>query len=224
MSVLAHDDVGEGSAVVFVHGFCSTRRVFGYQLLDLSTDHRVLAVDLPGFGASGWDPAASWFDQAVDGLVEVVQQAGVPGPLLAGWSLGAAVATAAASRIEGARTLLIGASLAPADPKLRASIHASICRDFPRYAAALVRQLAWSVSAESEQWLLDMALSTPIDVAVAAVLSPPPLEPVAVAASVLGRHDRLVTEAVGDVVWFEASGHAPFIEEKDRFNDLVRNL
>jgi len=48
--------------------------------------------------------------------------------------------------------------------------------------------------------------------------------PVAVAASVLGRHDRIVTQPADGVVWFEKSGHAPFIEEKDRFDELVRSL
>lgn len=224
MSVLEYDDVGDGPAVVFVHGFCSTRRAFGYQVLDLSRERRILAVDLPGFGASAWDPKRPWFEQAVDGLVEVVQEAGVAAPLLVGWSLGGCVVTAAAARIEDARTLLVGASLAPTDPKVRASVLGSIRRDFPRYATALVRQLAWNVSVETEQWMLDMALSTPVEVAAAAVLSHPPLEPVAVAASVLGRHDRIVAEPAGDVVWFEESGHAPFLEEKDRFNELVRSL
>lgn len=224
MSTLDYDDVGEGPAVVFVHGFCSTRRVFGYQLLDLASDRRVIAVDLPGFGASAWDPKRPWFEQAVDGLVEVVEETGVTSPLLAGWSLGGCVVTAAASHVAEARTLLVGASLAPADPKVRASVLGSIRRDFPRYATALVRQLAWNVSVETEQWMLDMALSTPVEVAAAAVLSHPPLEPVAVAASVLGRHDPIVTEPAGAVVWFEKSGHAPFLEEKDRFDELVRSL
>lgn len=224
MTVLAYDDAGNGPAVVFVHGFCSTRRAFGYQLLDLSTDHRVLAVDLPGFGASTFDPHRPWFDQAVDGVVAVIEEAGVDSPLLVGWSLGGSVVTAAAARVADARTVLVGASLAAADEKVRESIRASIARDFPRYATALVRQLAWNVSAETEHWLRDMALSTPVDVALSAVLSQPELEPVGHVATVLGRHDALVADAPGEVEWFDRSGHAPFIEEKDRFNAFIRTL
>ncbi len=50
-------DVGEGEPIVFVHGLTSSWQAWLENLPDFSRSHRVIALDLPGFGAS---PMPSW--------------------------------------------------------------------------------------------------------------------------------------------------------------------
>jgi pimeloyl-ACP methyl ester carboxylesterase len=45
-------DLGEGPPVVFVHGLSGSWQNWLLQLPEFARDHRVIAVDLPGFGAS----------------------------------------------------------------------------------------------------------------------------------------------------------------------------
>lgn len=49
---LASSRAGSGPPLVLAHGFTQTRRIWGGLDVDLSTDHSVVAVDLPGHGRS----------------------------------------------------------------------------------------------------------------------------------------------------------------------------
>ena len=49
---LSYVDVGQGPAVVFVHGLMSSHRTWGTQLGQLARRHRVVAPDLFGHGES----------------------------------------------------------------------------------------------------------------------------------------------------------------------------
>lgn len=87
-------DVGEGPAIVLVHGLGGQLRNFSYALLDrLTGSHRVILVDRPGSGyssvASGSAPGLLAQGALIVGLIEAL---GVERPLLVGHSLGGAVA------------------------------------------------------------------------------------------------------------------------------------
>ncbi len=49
---LAYDDLGAGPVVVLLHAGIADRSMWGHQHAALSKTHRVLAVDLPGYGES----------------------------------------------------------------------------------------------------------------------------------------------------------------------------
>ncbi len=51
-----HLDEGQGAPLVFIHGFPLDHTMWRHQIAEFRSTHRVLAVDLPGFGQS---PAAS---------------------------------------------------------------------------------------------------------------------------------------------------------------------
>ena len=51
---------GDGPPVVLVHGFTQTARSWDVIAADLARDHRVIAVDAPGHGASGDVQADLW--------------------------------------------------------------------------------------------------------------------------------------------------------------------
>jgi pimeloyl-ACP methyl ester carboxylesterase/putative sterol carrier protein len=85
-------DAGAGPPVVLLHGLGATSASMLPTLAELSHDHRVLAVDLPGFGASGkpqeqYDPAffARW-------LTAFLDAAGIERAHLIGNSMGGRIA------------------------------------------------------------------------------------------------------------------------------------
>jgi pimeloyl-ACP methyl ester carboxylesterase len=89
---LAGDEAGEGTPVVLLHGLTATRRyvVMGSRSLERS-DHRVIAYDARGHGASSPapDPDAYDYDDLVEDLRAVLDDRGIDRAVLAGASMGA---------------------------------------------------------------------------------------------------------------------------------------
>ncbi len=86
-------DTGTGPPIVLLHGINANHRSFDGWVRELSLDHRVITIDLPGHGLTGPDPARrySWREMAalVSGLTDAI---GLQRFVLAGNSLGGAVA------------------------------------------------------------------------------------------------------------------------------------
>lgn len=228
--MLASDAAGEGPPVVLLHGAFSNRRVWGYQLLDLSRDARVVAVDLPGFGASPYTGTGAWLDEAVDGVAEIARSLDET-PVVVGWSLGGVVAAAVGQRL-GASTVLIGTASEPMGEKAASVLRRRLSGDYPRMAAGMVREYASStISTETESWLRSLAFTSTAHVHVEALCETQVSveELVDDGVTVMhGRLDRVVPfdgrVAHGNQVVFERSGHVPFIEEKDRFGQELREV
>ena len=93
--VLAHDDVGTGPALVFVHGLGSDRTRWAPVVERLAGEFRCISVDLPGHGASG--------DEGCDALSATVAvretwtALDVEVPIVVGHSLGSVVALLSAA-------------------------------------------------------------------------------------------------------------------------------
>lgn len=91
---------GEGPrTVVLVHGFADNLTTWNRIVPALAASHRVITLDLPGFGAS----ARRWSDPLLDGYVDVVAEVldaeGVQGAVsFIGNSMGAAVSALFAAR------------------------------------------------------------------------------------------------------------------------------
>ncbi len=88
--------MGEGPAVVLLHGFGSSLDMWRPLLPELAEDHRVLALDLKGFG---WTdrPRGDYSPSAQAQLVwAVLNERGIERAALVGHSWGAAVALAMA--------------------------------------------------------------------------------------------------------------------------------
>lgn len=88
---------GSGPSLVLVHGFASSMYTWSETLPELRRTHDVVALDLPGFGASDMPADLSWPDlpRTVTGLLD---RLGVARAALVGHSLGGAVVTTIASR------------------------------------------------------------------------------------------------------------------------------
>lgn len=94
--MLAFDDHGAGDPIVLLHGLAASREIWTRVVPQLAERHRVLAVDVPGFGqsvAAGDDFALEAVAQSIwDGLPEDLGPATV-----IGHSMGGAIALTAAA-------------------------------------------------------------------------------------------------------------------------------
>ena len=99
---IAYEAHGDGSAVLLVHEGVADRRMWRGQVPVLAREHRVVAVDLRGFGET---PHASGPFSHVDDLREVLDETGIDRATVVGGSLGAKVALELArthpERVEG---------------------------------------------------------------------------------------------------------------------------
>ncbi len=89
---LAHDDVGEGDPIVFLHGITNDRSSWT-PVVDLLADrYRCVNVDLAGHGGSPRTGAYDVFSQAAS-VGEFLTATGLDRPLVVGHSYGAFIAT-----------------------------------------------------------------------------------------------------------------------------------
>jgi pimeloyl-ACP methyl ester carboxylesterase len=103
--ILAHELAGDGDApaIVLVHGITESRETWRPLIGPLARDHRVLAVDLRGHGASGHEAPYDPAQYAAD-VAETIDSAGLADPLLVGHSLGGVIVTA----VPAARDDVVG--------------------------------------------------------------------------------------------------------------------
>ncbi|GIJ28657.1 alpha/beta hydrolase [Micromonospora qiuiae] len=88
-AMLAYDDTGSGSPVVLLHAGIADRRMWRKQIDALATRHRVIALDLRGYGESELPPASFAHHDDVAGLLDAL---GLAHAALVGCSFGGAVA------------------------------------------------------------------------------------------------------------------------------------
>jgi pimeloyl-ACP methyl ester carboxylesterase len=86
--MLEHTRTGSGPPIVLLHGIGLDRHAWDPVVPLLAREHEVIAVDLPGFGAS--PPLRH--EPAVAALAEAVETLDVERPLVAGNSLGGGIA------------------------------------------------------------------------------------------------------------------------------------
>jgi pimeloyl-ACP methyl ester carboxylesterase len=92
-------DAGSGPTIVLLHGAGATWRAWLANLVDLTRDHRVIAIDLPGFGDSAnmpWSRDLAPYAAAVVGLLD---QLDAHSPTIVGHSFGGLVAQRVASQL-----------------------------------------------------------------------------------------------------------------------------
>jgi pimeloyl-ACP methyl ester carboxylesterase len=104
------DSGGDGPPIVLVHGLSSSIGFWEYQVPTLARTHRVLALDLPGYGSSGRPDAPftpPWYAGVVAGFMDAV---GVPSAVVLGHSMGGQIAlTLALDRPEKVEALVLSA-------------------------------------------------------------------------------------------------------------------
>jgi pimeloyl-ACP methyl ester carboxylesterase len=100
-----YENHGEGPAVLFVHGAGGNHAAWWQQTAHFMADHRVLTVDLRGFGNSDTVPDGPDAQDFPHDIVAVLEAAQVERVVLLGQSIGAAAALKAAllapQRVQG---------------------------------------------------------------------------------------------------------------------------
>jgi pimeloyl-ACP methyl ester carboxylesterase len=125
VSIALIDTGGDGPAVVLLHGRGMNHRMWDPQLASLGSALRLIAIDLPGFGASDRPPDIDWYSAAryaevIEGLMEALLGDG--GGTLVGFSLGGFPALELLRRGSGAvRGALLYATRVVPDPPERAA-------------------------------------------------------------------------------------------------------
>jgi pimeloyl-ACP methyl ester carboxylesterase len=107
---------GKGLPILFLHGNSSCKEVFQHQLESpLGDTYRMIAMDLPGHGASGdaIDPARTYsMPGYAEAAVEALGALGVRQAVVVGWSLGGHIAMEMIPRFDG----LVGVMIVAAPP------------------------------------------------------------------------------------------------------------
>jgi pimeloyl-ACP methyl ester carboxylesterase len=105
------ETAGEGLPVVLLHGNSACKEVFSRQLeSELGDRYRMVAVDLPGHGASSdaFDPQRSYtMPGYAEAMVEVLAMMGIDRAVVYGWSLGGHVGMEMLTRYPGMVGLMI---------------------------------------------------------------------------------------------------------------------
>ncbi|MEK3719522.1 alpha/beta fold hydrolase [Paenibacillus sp. FSL H8-0034] len=108
------EDIGEGTPVLFIHGWPLDHTMFEYQFMQLPRQgYRCIGIDLRGFGRSDSPWEGYSYNQLADDIRVVIDELKLDNVVLAGFSLGGAVAIRYMSRHEGhgiAKLLLMGAA------------------------------------------------------------------------------------------------------------------
>jgi pimeloyl-ACP methyl ester carboxylesterase len=109
--IAVQESAGAGPVVLMIHGNSSSKEIFQRQFESpLATSLRLVALDLPGHGASGdaADPATAYtLNGYADAAVEVLERLGVARATVFGWSLGGHVALNMISRFNGLTGVMI---------------------------------------------------------------------------------------------------------------------
>jgi pimeloyl-ACP methyl ester carboxylesterase len=106
--VVRYVDYGEGSPLLLVHGMAGSWQTWLLNLEALGAEHRVIAVDLPGFGGSEPLPAGAGFSGYLTTLRGLLDELGIDRAAVFGHSLGGLVALSfAAARPERTACLVL---------------------------------------------------------------------------------------------------------------------
>jgi pimeloyl-ACP methyl ester carboxylesterase len=116
---LAYDELGAGPALVLIHGHPFDRRMWTSQLEALSGALRVIAPDLPGYGASPPRDDPMTMAALADAVLELLDELDVHHAVAAGLSMGGLVAMELGlrdpDRIDG--LVLAATTAAPVTPE-----------------------------------------------------------------------------------------------------------
>ena len=109
-AIAVHESAGQGPPVVLIHGNSSSSRVFSRQLDGpLGQRFRLIAVDLPGHGASddAEDPSAYSLPGHARAVRAVLEALAIDGAHFVGWSLGGHIALEMAPDLREPRGFVI---------------------------------------------------------------------------------------------------------------------
>lgn len=97
-TIIAYEEAGEGQPIVLLHGYCGSHQYWDEIMPSLSKKNRVIALDLPGHGASSAIEGEYSMEQLAAGVAELLDELKLSQVHLFGHSLGGYVSLAFAER------------------------------------------------------------------------------------------------------------------------------
>lgn len=246
-------DRGSGRrAFVLVHGWKQSHRLWDPVIARLARSHRVVAFDLRGMGESDKPNSDYSFEELAGDLGYLLERLELEDVTLVGWSMGCSVSLqlldTGAPRIG--RLVLVNGPLRLTRTRgfphgLTEAALAGYVDDVERHWPLRERRFLADSLLEAEpehvDWLVSVALQTPLDIAVRVVREQAKLDqravverlPVPVLAA-WSRRDPYWPPALADWiaerapdgrrVFFDRSGHCTPFEEPDRFADTIERF
>ena len=245
-----YEDYGSGdSAIVLIHGWGMGVRTWDYTLPALrSAGHRVVLIDHRGCGQSDKDFEDMSIVSIAADVCALVEELGIKRAVLNGWSLGGAVAVAAAATL-GSRCAGLALTCAATPVYLQkddfphggteeamAQTVEGLNADRVNFLMGLSQGVCASeVGPVVENWMWAIFMeASPLAVSTIAELGPLDQREMLASLNVpivsfVGAQDVVVDPEIcrsvsrfssrANVIEFENSGHAPFIDEAARYND-----
>jgi pimeloyl-ACP methyl ester carboxylesterase len=131
----AYVEAGTGPLLLFAHGTFGSKEMFAPQIARLSDRYRCVSIDLPGHGASGYDPRGWGIGDLVRAVPALITALGEEKAFLAGLSQGGALFMRAALAYPNqvaALVIMCAGANAPPPPLLdRLRAFAKVLRDEP---------------------------------------------------------------------------------------------
>jgi pimeloyl-ACP methyl ester carboxylesterase len=150
-TALAYAESGAGDPpLVFVHGWTCNHTHFAPQFSHFEKDHRVVAVDLRGHGASDAPEQRYTVTAFADDVAWLCEQADVEGPVLVGHSMGGSVVLDVAARypdLPRAVVMLDAAPIVGASPAAGTAIEVAAALSGPDGPMARAAPIEHAVSA-----------------------------------------------------------------------------
>lgn len=235
---------GSGPVIILLHGWAMTKELFSAQLTGLAKRFKVVVPDLRGMGDSGkpTQPSDLTLDDYADDLNILVSAYGPEPVTILGWSFGAYVAWAYI-RKYGERSVLncivVEMTDYLGDPSWATAENEAIAAGYRDYLAAFLEKMFVAPPDERTlSRLLAGSLKTPAAIGqrVNTVMAADDFRSTVKALTrptliIYGKHNLFFDDAQkaetaqhipgSQLVIFDHSRHCPFIEEAERFNEVV---
>lgn len=241
-----------GSAFVLVHGWKQSHRLWDEAVTRLSQRHRVVAFDLRGMGESDKPNSRYDFDELSADLGFVLDALDLTDVTLVGWSMGCTVSLEHLRRggrrvgrvvlVNGPLRLTRTSGFPHAMMEVQLDHYLEdLERHWPLRERAFLAESLLDAHPEHVDWLVRIALQTPLDIALRLVREQACLDMRAVVEglrvpvlALYGRHDPYYPTAladwiaaharIGERTIFEHSAHCIPIEEGERFCAVLHDF
>lgn len=249
-----YEDIGEGPPLVLVHGWSANRTFWEPQISAFAASHRIIAVDLRGHGLSDKPARGYAFDDHCADLKRVMEALRVEDATLVGWSTGGGICTKYAATIgDHIGRLGLVCPTSPRFVKNSRypygltvenveQVIAGETRDRPANRRLVMERCFHKLpSMQMLDWVWQNSMQCPAYVGIQlmeALIAEDLIDllpQIAVPTTLFqGRYDSFcpaegasfMAERIprAEVVFFEALGHAPHLEEPETFNAAFRTF